>query len=179
MSKKAVLRDFSALKVEKRIELSAIGVYQLVFRGEQERAFEPRKGTQIYRVYRMNRLDLRQQRSWKKFRDDFDRAQGKSGSVTSSYGEFQDGGDNSERVPVAYTNGAYERIKDIFQRYLGRRERALLYDLLQDDLRSGTELQLEFIGLIRSGYSGEDEARVAGVVHVQTLLDKLGDFYGY
>src|SRR5688572_25528401 len=86
MSKKqTVLKDFSQLKIEKRIELSAIGIYQIVFRGEMERAFEPKKGTEMHRVYKMKRLDLRQQRAWKLFRDDVDNARGKSGSVCSAY----------------------------------------------------------------------------------------------
>jgi hypothetical protein len=176
--KQAVLKDFSALKIEKRIELSAIGIYQLVFRGEMERAFEPKKGTEIHRVYKMKRLDLRQQRAWKLFRDDIDRAAGKSGSVCSDYGEQTSQGNGSEfRVPKAFTNKAWDKISWIFRSYLSAREARLLWDLLQNDLKGTSELKLEFIGLMRSGYSGEDEARVAGTVHVQTLLDRLADLY--
>ncbi len=177
--KQTVLKDFSALKIEKRIELSAIGIYQIVFRGEADRTWEPRKGTQIHRVWKMQKLDVRQQRAWKRFRDEVDAARGKSGGVTSPYGEQIGDGDPSERMPTAYTNEQYRRVEYIFKRYLGRRERALLGDLLQDDLKSGTELQLEFIGLIRSGYANADDARTSGVTHVQNLLDRLADLFGY
>lgn len=179
MSKKqTVLKDFSQLKLEKRIEISAIGIYQIVFRGEMERAFEPKKGTEMHRVYKMKRLDLRQQRAWKLFRDDVDNARGKSGSVCSAYGEQTDRGDSSEfRPPKAFTNKEWEKIKWIFRVYLSPREARLLWDLLQNDLKGTSELRLEFIGLMRSGYAGEDDARVAGVVHIQNLMDKLADHY--
>jgi len=176
--KQAVLKDFSALKTTQRIELTAFGIYAIVFRGEADRTWEPRKGTQIHRVWKTTKLDVRQQRAWKKFRQDFDEAHGKSGGVTASYGEQLGNGDG-ERMPRAFTNEQYRRVHHIFKTYLGRREKALLYDLLQDDLKSGTDLTLEFIGLLRSGYGGEDDARVAGTVHVQYLLERLADFYGY
>jgi hypothetical protein len=174
-----VLKDFSALKVEKRIELSAIGIYQIVFKAEQERAFEPRKGTVLHSVWQAQKMDMRQQRAWKRFRDDVDAALGKSGGVTSSYGDYHDGGDSSDRVPTAHTNKAYQRVQDILQRHLGRREKTLLHDLLQNDLTSNTELKLEFIGLLRSGYADERDAKTAGVVQIQCLLDKISDFYGF
>ena len=176
--KQTVLKDFSQLKIEKRIELSAIGIYQIVFRGEMERAFEPKKGTEIHRVYKMKRLDLRQQRAWKLFLDDVDKAAGKSGSVCSAYGEQTDQGDGSEfKPPKAFTNRQWDKIKWIFRTYLSPRESRLLWDLLQNHLTGKSELKLEFIGLMRSGYSGEDDSRVAGVVHIQNLLDRLADHY--
>ncbi len=176
--KQTVLKDFSQLKIEKRIELSAIGIYQLVFRGEMERAFEPKKGTEIHRVYKAKRLDLRQQRAWKLFRDDVDKAAGKSGSVCSSYGEQTDHGNGSEfRIPKAFTNKHWDKVKWIFRSYLTPDEAKLLWDLLQNDLTGNSVLRLEFIGLIRSGYAGEDEARVAGTTHIQCLLNRLAYLY--
>jgi hypothetical protein len=177
--RQTVLKDFSDLKIQKRIELSAIGIYQIVFRGEADRTWEPRKGTQVHRVWKIGKLEVRQQRAWKKFRQDFDESHGKSGGVTSGYGEQTGEGDPRERTPKAFTNEQYRRIHHIFKTYLGRREGALLYDLLQDDLKSGTDLKLEFIGLLRSGYAGEDDARTAGVVHVQQILERLADYYGF
>jgi hypothetical protein len=177
--KQAVLKDFAALKIEKRIELSAIGIYQIVFRGEADRTWEPRKGTQIHRVWKMQKLDVRQQRAWKKFRDRVDASRGKSGGVTSPYGEQVGDGDPTDRMPKAYTNKAYDEVMYIFERYLGRRESALLWDLLQDDLKSGTALQLEFVGLLRSGYVNSDDARTSGVTHVQNLLDRLADYFNF
>lgn len=174
------LKDFSSLKQEQRINLLALRIYQIqsVFRGHKERAFEPRQNTQVHEVWGLEKLSIRQQQGWKKFRQDFDNAEGKSGSVTAAYGEYLGSGDG-ETIPTAYVNDAYQRIHSIFTRFLDRREAALLHDLLQDDLRSGTELKLEYIGLIRSGYTTDVEARAAGVVHVQNILDRLASFYGY
>ena len=177
--KQKVIKQFSQLRIEKRIELSAIGIYQILWRGEAEKAFEPNKGTQIHRVWKMKKLDIRQQHGWKKFRHDCANMSGKSGGVVSPYGEYKDDSCEREKMPTAYTNEHYERVRDIMMRYLGRRERTLLYDLVQDDLRSGSDLQLEFLGLLRSGYSEEEKARAAGVVHVQNLLDRLADYYGF
>jgi hypothetical protein len=61
--------------------------------------------------------------------------------------------------------------------FLERRELALLSDLLQDHLNAKSSLQLETIGLVRSGYADREAARVAGVVHIQNLLSRLAAFY--
>ncbi len=180
--KQTVLKNFSQLKQEQRINLLALRIYQIqsVFQGHRERAFEPRQNTQIHEVWGLEKLSIRQQQGWKMFRQDCDNAEGKSGSVTAAYGEqISDHDGNEFRAPVAYTNEAYRRIHTIFTRFLDRREAALLHDLLQDDLRNGTELKLEYIGLIRSGYTDANEAKTAGVVHIQTLLDRLASYYGY
>jgi hypothetical protein len=184
MSKKkaTVLKDFSQLNQQQRINLLALKIYQIqsVFQGHRERAFEPRQNTQVHSVWDEKHLSIRQQQGWRMFRQDFDNAEGKSGSVTASYGEQIGENDGSDfRAPVAYTNEAYRRIHALFTRFLDRREAALLHDLLQDDLRNGTDLKLEYIGLIRSGFTGEVEAKTAGIVHIQTLLDRLASYYGY
>ena len=179
MSKRAgkVYKEFSALKRTEEINFAAIQIFQIVFRGEQETAFEPKKGTQLYRVWHMMKLDMRQQLAWHRFRQDCDKAAGKSGPVTASYGDYVDGDGDHLRVPTAYTNAAYKRVEAVF-RTMGRRDRALLWDLLQDDLRAGSPLRLEYIGFIRAGYSEEEKARTAGVVLVQNVLDRLADLYG-
>ena len=177
---KKVLKDFSELKAQQRIDLLAFRIYQIqsVFNGQRETAFEPRKGTELYRIWNMRKLSIRQQQAWRMFRDACEKAIGASGAVTAPYGETISGGDGTP-VPVAYTNEHYRRIHQLFTRHLHRREAALLHDLMQDDLRSGTGIRLEYIGLIRSGYGDEETARAAGVAHVQTLLDRIADFFGF
>ena len=178
MSKKpTVLKSFSQLKTDKRIELVAMRIYQTVFRGDAEKAFEPRHKTLVHEVWRIKKLTIRQQQGWKMFRDDIDNAVGKSGA-SAAYGDYHDKG---ERVylPRAYESDAYGRVRDLYERFLGRREKALLLDLLQNDMQEGNELKLEFIGLLRTGYAGKESAYIAGVVTIQALLDRLADFYGY
>ena len=175
---KTVGKDFSVLKPEERIELTAFAVYQIVFRGEKERAFQPRAKTVIRRVWEAERLNLRQQRAWRKFMDDYDKAEGKSGGVTSGYGEYTDKSDSDFKVPTAYENVYYKRIVQICNS-LSRREYALLKDLVQDELKATGNIRLELIGLMRSGYQDKNSARVAGVVHIQNLLDRIADCYGF
>lgn len=180
MTKPRVYKDFSQLKpVEARIEALAAQIYQIAWSGEAIEHYKPRVETQMFRVWRMEKLDRRQQMAWKQFRDDIDRATGKSGAVTAAYGEYKDESSfgPSDRMPVAYTNQSYERIRDIFYRYLGRRDKALLYDLLRDDLQKGGELNVETIGVVRTGYRDKASARAAGVVLIQSLMDRLADYY--
>lgn len=175
---KTVGKDFSVLKPEERIALEVFAIYQVVFKGEKERAFQPRAKTVMRRVWEAERLNLRQQRAWRKFMDDYDKAEGKSGSVTSGYGEYTDKSDNDFKVPVAYENAYYKRIVQICNS-LSRREYALLKDLVQDELKANNNIRLELIGLMRSGYADKNSARVAGIVHVQLLLDRIADQYGF
>ena len=174
-----VLKDFKSLKVEERIDALAISLLKVVHRGEKETAFEPRKGTQLHRVWLAGKLDIRQQRAWSAFRRDCDAAEGKSGAVCSSYGEYTDREHERETIPTAYTNEAYRRVEYILMRYLDRQDRALLADLVQDDMSASKKLTLEIIGVIRSGYKSERDARVAGIVNIQTLLSRLASFYGF
>ena len=175
-----VLKDFKSLKVEERIDALAISLLKVVHRGEKETAFEPRKGTQLHRVWLAGKLDIRQQRAWSAFRRDCDAAEGKSGAVCSSYGEYHDKGQGDEfKVPTAYTNEAYRRVEYILMRYLDRQDRALLADLVQDDMSANKSLTLEIIGVIRSGYKNEKDARIAGIVNIQNLLSRLASYYSY
>lgn len=179
-NKKIVLKDFAELKVEERIDTLAMSLLKVVHRGEKETAFEPRKGTQLHRVWASNKLDMRQQRAWRQFRRDCDAAEGKSGGVCGSYGEFIDKGDDGDfRVPTAFVNAAYKRVEHILMSYLDRHDRALLADLVQDDMNSSKKLTLEIIGVIRSGYKNENDARIAGIVNIQTLLSRLASYYSY
>lgn len=174
-----VLKEFSALKQQKRIDIAAFALYQLVFKGERERAFEPRAGTELHRVWKMGRLNLRQQRAWMKFRDDCDKAHGKSGGVTSSYGEQTGGNEPTEKRLTAYENEEYRRVMHLVHSYLIFEERQLLQAMLQNDLKTGEHLSLELVGLIRSGYSDEGDARASGVTHIQTLLTRVASYYNF
>jgi hypothetical protein len=127
----------------------------------------------------MKRLDHRQQRAWALFYKAFEAAEGHSGGVTSGYGEYSDCGSGShEKVPKAFTSQSLKQIEHIFRTYLTRSESKLLYDLLQDYLRCSGNLTLEAIGLIRSGYKDDGDARASGVTHVQNLMTRLADYYG-
>lgn len=180
MSKGKVLKDFSELKPieQQRIELVAAGISQIVFKGVVNQDFRPREGTQVHRIWRMTKLDDRQQIAWTQLCDDVALGFGRSGSVVSSYGEQVSQGDGSDfKAPTAKTNVYYRRFTRLLTEYLSRKERALLYELLQDNLKGSSSLTLETIGIIRSGYQDKVSARAAGVVHCQTLLDRLADFY--
>jgi hypothetical protein len=179
MAKAKILKDFSELRpIEKRIELVASGIYQLAFKGEANDDFRPKQGTQVLRMWKMLKLDERQQIAWQHFTDDVNLAHGKSGSVTSAYGESINAGDGSDfRAPTAYSNTHYRRLERLLQAFLSRREKMLLVELLQDALKGTGGLELETIGLIRSGYTDKVSARASGVTHCQVLLDRLADFY--
>lgn len=174
-----VIKDFSQLRpVSERIEMLSVGIYQIVFRGEANEDFKPERGTQVFRAWKMQKLDARQQIAWQEFLDDVRLAKGKSGSVCSSYGEYTDKSETNDfKIPVAYENSHSRRLGRLFEQ-LNRREFALLVDLTQDALRGNSSLQIETIGLVRSGYSDKVSARAAGVVHIQNLLDRLADIYG-
>ena len=179
--KQTVLKDFAALKKleQQRLDIIAMQIYQVVFKGDREIAFEPQQQKSlVHRVWDMGKLTIRQQQGWHMLNKDIAEAQGKSGGVSSGYGEMHDGGERTF-IPKAYVNEAYRRLEALERGFLSRREKALLKDLLRNAMQEGHELKLEHIGLVRSGYAGKDSAYVAGVVHTQTLLDRLADYYGY
>ncbi len=180
MSKRAVLKDFSELRpIEQRIELVASGIYTLAFKGVANEDFAPKSGTQVHRCFKMLKLDERQQIAWTQFVDDVRLAHGKSGNVCASYGESTDkGSGDGFLAPTAYINTYYRRVERLIIQFLDRAERALLYELLQDELKGNSGLSLEAIGLLRSGYADKVSARASGVTHVQCLLNRLASFYG-
>ena len=182
MSKTRALKNFSELRpIETRIEALAAQIYQISWVGEVIDRYRPRVGTQIYRIWKIGKLDRRQQMAWHHFCNDIYGAAGKSGAVCSAYGEYSDKGGfgPSDKTPTAFTNDAYNRVDYIWNRYLGRREKALLLDLIHDDIQSGGDLSIEAIGIIRSGYKDRAQAWASGVTHTQNLLDRLADFYSF
>jgi hypothetical protein len=179
-NRQRTLKDFSELKIEERINVTALGIFQLVFKGEANAKFEPAQSkSQVHRVWSMKKLNERQQIAWVEFIDTIKAAHGESGKVCGSYGEYISNGSGDgfrHRDPVAKTNHHHRKIEGL-KDFLTRHEKALLLDLLQDTLKSGSGLQLETIGLVRSGYSDKVSARAAGVVHIQVLLDRLAEYF--
>jgi hypothetical protein len=179
--RQTVLKDFSQLKpIDERIEILASSICRLPFYGQLINDFKPRSGTQMERAWKMNKLTERQQIAWQYFCDDMNMAEGKSGGVTSPYGDYVEKSDSGDfRVPVAYVNSPRRRLERLLLagEVLSRRERALLSDLAQDYLRGNSSLTLESIGLFKSGYKDKVSARAAGIAHLQNLMDRLADFY--
>ncbi|HEY6861692.1 MAG TPA: hypothetical protein VI358_18145 [Pseudolabrys sp.] len=176
--KPQTLKDFSELKpIEERIALVASDL-MVAFKGEAMPGHAPEAKTQVHRVWAMNKLDERQQIAWQTFMDDVKLARGKSGKVTSSYGDYVNNSSEGEfRIPTAYADSYYRRVERLFLS-LGRRQRWLLMSLLQDALKARSSVTLETIGITRSGYKDKEHSRTAGVVQVQTLLDLVADYYG-
>lgn len=175
---KTVGKDFSALKVKKRIDLTAVSIYQALRPRDATKAYEPRTGTQVHRLWATGKLDHRQQQAWRAFRVDFESAKAKSGGITSSYGEYVEKGGDNEKVLTAYSNAAHERIERLMARYLIKDEALLLFDLLQDDLVSRGNFDLEVVGFLKSGYKKDETAKANGAGHVQALLTRVASYYG-
>ncbi len=177
---KTVLKDLKQLEKlnRQRVDILAMQIYQVVHKGGREKAFEPKAKTLVHQVWLIDKLTIRQQQGWHLLCKDIEAAYGRSGSVSGGYGEFYDKGERSY-LPRAYVNDAQGRLEDLERRFLDRREKALLKDLLRNYAQEGHELKLEHIGLVRSGYGGTDTARASGVTHVQVLFDRLASFYGF
>ena len=155
----------------------AIGLYQVMFAGQKDDFYKPREGTIVFRCWDAGKLDFRQQRAWKKFMEDVEKAAGKSGKVTGSYQQAVQVSGN--RSWSAYTNQEFDRQDYATNHFLSRKERTLLRDLVSDDLRPTGVFHLEGIGLARNGYKNDSQARASGVTSVCNLLDRIADFYGY
>ena len=60
--KKTVIKDFSQLRpIDERIQILASSICQITFEGQMLDDFKPRAGTQTERVWKMNKLEDRQQ----------------------------------------------------------------------------------------------------------------------
>lgn len=179
MAKKQVLKDFNQLKKlnQVRLDIVAMKIYEVVHKGAREKAFEPKAKTLVWKAWDADKLSMRQQEGWHMLCKDINEAYGKSGSVSSGYNEMSDGGERTY-LPRAFVNEAQRRLEDLERRFLSRREKALLKDLLRNYAQEGHDIKLEHIGLVRSGYAGDDSARASGITHIQILLDRLADFFG-
>lgn len=178
--KQVVYKDLGKLSVMKRIDMTALAIYQVRRTLEAEKAFEPRPNTQLHRIWRLKKLDLTQQRGWIAFRREAQAAFGKSGPVTSPYGEITDGGDGDGfRVPTAFVNEAHENIEYLMKHYLIYDEALLLRDLIKDDVQNHENFNIELVGFMKAGYKEEETARANGIGHIQALLTRLGRFYRF
>jgi hypothetical protein len=180
-AKQKTVKTFAEINIRDRTRLLAdLRILTVIHNGEAERAFEPKTGTFLHDLWSQKHFDIRQQRAWKTWRHECDIAEGKSGSVTSGYGEFTDGGDDYFKVPKAYENYALQRCRDILERHLGRRDAKLLADLTQHDLGRIPELSAEQIGVVRSGFNKvKVHAKIAGIVNIQSLFTRMADYYSY
>jgi hypothetical protein len=177
--KQKVYKELSQLSVMKRIDMTAVAIYEVHRTLEAEKAFEPRANTQLHRIWKLKKFDLTQQRGWKRFRQDAQDAYGKSGP-SSSYGELTDGGDGDGfRAPTACVNDAQNRIDHLMYNYLIYDEALLLRDLIKDDVQNHENFNIELIGFMKAGYKNEETARANGIGHIQALLTRLGRFYHF
>ena len=181
MSKpKTVGKELSSLKVLHKIDLTAMAIYDVCQRLESERAWEPRAGTQLHRIWKLRKLDATQQRGWLAFRQDAENAYGKSGNVTASYGDLTDGGcGDGFRVPTAFVNEAHRRIEYMMYNYLIYDEVLLLRDLIKDDVQNHDNFNIELVGFLKAGYKQDETARANGIGHIQALLTRVGRFYHF
>jgi hypothetical protein len=175
-----VYKEFTDLTVMKRIDMTAVAIYEVHRTLEAEAAFEPKPNTQLHRIWKLKKFDMTQQRGWIAFRREAQEAFGKSGPVTSSYGEFTDGGDGDGfRVPKAFVNDAHRNIEYLMRYYLIYDEALLLRDLIKDDVQNHENFNIELIGFMKAGYKKEETARANGIGHIQCLLTRLGRFYRF
>lgn len=150
-----------------------------MFRGEREQIFRPRRGSTMEHIWKIGRLTYVQQRAWTLFIRMIMEAAGKSGPVTGSYSEKIDINNGTEgfNAPVAYENDALELFKFLMDRHLSRKERALLKDLLYDELTRPGVVGLGRVGFMLCGYKDDAQARAAGVGVVGYLMDRLDEFF--
>ncbi len=160
------------------IARAAAGIYEMAFQHAKVDYLAPRKGTLMHHLWMSKKLTLQQQRAWAHFTTDLWEANGHSGPIVGSYGEStgsRNGGDF--KVPRAFVNHQYRRVEKLFMD-LTKPEQVLLRDLMADEVRVNSVLELEQIGFYRSGYRNADQARSNGVAHIHCLLARIAAFYG-
>ena len=159
------------------IDRVAIEVYRIEFQGIKALGYKPREGTVLHNIWKSEKLELRQQKAWKRFVADLHEAAGESGKVTGSYEQAVQVSGN--RDWQAWTNREYDRVVRLCDEYLDRqKERPLLVALIMDELQKPGVLQLERIGLHFNGYRDGAQARSAGIANVCYLMNRIASFYG-
>ncbi len=162
---------------EDEITRVALRIHEVWFKPAKDPHFQPRKDTVLYDLWKGGRLTLRHQKAWFLIITDHDKALGKSGPVTSNYGESSNGRNPSEfRVPTAYENASLRRVNNLYNRLIPEQRRVLDL-LLDDDWSHGGTISAEIIGALKVGYGNKDQARAAGVATVACLLDAIAGFY--
>lgn len=161
-----------------RIERAAIAIYTEMFTAQRQEQYKPREGTLMRHLWDSKRLTLQHQRAWRHFTNDLHGAHGRSGPVTSGYGESTSSRSTSEfRAPRSYVNAEYRRVEKLYAQMSAGAERALMADLMHDEVRPNGTLVAENIGFHVTGYRNEDQARAAGVATIIALLGRIADFY--
>lgn len=151
---------------------------RFLFRPEKEHIFRPRRGSTIEHAWKIGRLDYVQQRAWTLFIRMVMDAAGVSGPVTSAYSEMIDiTGQGAFNAPTAYSNEPLVLFEYLMDRHLSRKERALLKDLLYDELTRPGIVGLDRIGFIFAGYKDDAQARASGIGVILCLLDRLDEFF--
>lgn len=155
----------------------AIAMLQTHFVAAKKEAFRPRAGTLMHKLWTERRLTERQQVAWHNFTEDLHGWRGKSGSVTSNYGESVGGGEPSDlKIPTAFSDFRRRRL-DALVNFLSPFERSMLTDLIADELEVKGLLDLEVLGLYFNGYKSGDMARATAVGKITYFLDRLSAFY--
>lgn len=173
MTKAAARQD-----VEQAISRVAVSIYETGFVAARRDDFKPRAGTLMAQLWQHKRLSERQQRAWFAFTSDLYGAAGKSGPIVSGYGDGTRSTNPSEfKAPVAHVNAQYRRLERLVATFTAREERALLGDLIQDELQRRGDLHLERIGLHISGYANADQARSSGTTAIHMVLARIASFY--
>lgn len=169
--------QFADQEEQDPITKTALAIYSMgKFRSSRDYQHEPKRGTVVYKLWQEQKLTLRHQKAWSRFRDDLYNHEGKSGKVVATYGEGIGGG-NGERTPVAYVSREYEDLQRCCAT-MTPEEKMLLRDMMDEELHGISILRLEVIGYLGNGYEGNGQARSSGVTRVTTLLERIAAYYG-
>jgi len=157
-----------------QIRRLALQIEAHMHRAEKEDIFKPRRGSIMEQLWKGGMLTYQQQRAWTQLIRLVQDAKGKSGPVVSSYSEAIDGGGaGGMSVPDAYENDSHVELT-LLGTKLSAKERAILHDLLFDELTRPGSVGLGRIGFYFSGYKNEAQARAAGTAAIQYVCDRLG-----
>lgn len=172
-------RPISKQELTQAINRVAASIFDSHFVSAKQQAYQPRKGTVMFRLWQGKRLSLRHQQAWYLFTRDLYAAAGKSGPVVGGYSEGGSGRNPSEhKIPTAYANAELKRLDAIWDKLMDD-DKSLLRDLVANELRNDNKLDVELIGWIKSGYKDEGQAYAAGAAHVTSLLERLAGMYGF
>lgn len=164
-------------KRDEEIRTAALRISEVWFVPAKDHRFKPRDGTVMHAAWKSNKLTARHAKAWFLLVTDSDRAFGKSGSVTSRYGESTGARNPGEfRVPVAHENDSLRRLNALSAKLIPEQRRVLEL-LLEDDLDHGGTLSAEILGKLKIGYNNEDQARASGFTVIACVLDCVADHY--
>ncbi len=174
MTKPLPKRDLEAQEAINRVARS---IYETGFVYARDDRHRPRRGTLMYQLWHGKKLSARHAEGWYHFTCDLHEARGKSGPVTSGYGDSVTSRTPSDfKEPLAFSNAQYRRLERLFS-LLDPFERVILRDLMADELQVKGALNLEAMGFCFNAYKNADQARAAAVGKLTYLMDRLAAFY--